>query len=169
MKLPVLFSTNHCNKDKIMDPHFLEFLGNYFINAAKYQKQTDEILAWMNQGGSESGFKEIVALFKKCYQIEDSTSPDAFARAFQNFQKSYMELFSIPGMIPEEKYQKLEEKYEKLEKKYELQKETIAHLTSLTTMKDTFQDNVNQGIDNVMKNQKQIFENMMDSLNPKKK
>ena len=151
-----------------MDHHFLEFLGNYFINAAKYQKQTDDILAWMNQGGSESGFTEIVALFKKYYQVEDSTSPDAFASAFQNFQKSYMEWFSMPGMIPEEKYQKLEEKYENLKKKYELQQETIAHLTRLTTMKDTFQDNFNQGIDNVMKNQKEIYENMMDSLKPKK-
>jgi chromosome segregation ATPase len=151
-----------------MDHHFTEFLGNYFIHATKYQKQADDILAWMNQGGSGSGFKEIASLFKQFYQVDDSASPDEFARVFQKFQKSYMELFSLPGMISDEKYQKLEEKYKNLKKKYDLQKETIAHLTSMTKMKDTVQDNFNQGIDNVMKHQKEIFENMVGSLNPKK-
>ncbi len=145
-----------------MDKHFLEFLGNYLINAARYQNQTDDILVWMNQGGS--GFKEIDSLFKKFYKFDDSSSPDEFARAFKNFQKNYMELFSIPGMIPEEKYQKLEEKYNALKKEHEIQKEAIKQLTSLSKMKDSFQESFSQGIENVMKNQEEIFKNILKDL-----
>ena len=149
-----------------MDHHFLEFLGNYFIRTATYQKQVEDMQNWMKQDGS--GYKEIASMFKQFYNVDGNTSSDEFTRAFQRFQKSYTELFSLPGMVPEEKYQKLEEKYESLKKKYDLQKETIQHLTSMTQMKDTYQENMNQGIDHVMKNQKELFEKMMDSLNPKK-
>lgn len=156
-----------------MDYKFLEFLGNYFINTAKYQKQAQEMQEWMNQGGS--GFKEISLLFKKFYNVNGDTSSDEFFKAFKGFQKNYIELFSIPGMIPEQKYHKLKQKHHELEqkhhelkKKHDIQKDTIEYLSSMVTMKDTFQSNINQGIDHVMKNQKEIFENMINSLNPKK-
>lgn len=149
-----------------MDHHFLEFLGNYFIHAARYQKQADDILSWMNQGGS--GSKEMASMFKKFYKIDGNTASDEFTTAFQGFQKKYMELFSIPGMVPEKKYQELEEKYKHLKEKYDLQKETIHNLSSMTTMKDTFQNNINESIDQAMKNQKEMFENMMNSFDLKK-
>ena len=149
-----------------MDHHFLEFIGNYFIHAAQYQKGTDDFLAWMRQGGK--GSKELASMFKEFYNIDGRTSSDEFARAFQRFQDNYMALFSIPGMIPEKKYQELEKKYNQLKEKYDRQKETIRTLSSMTTMNDTFQKNINQGIDHVMKNQQEMFENMINSLKPKK-
>lgn len=149
-----------------MDHQFLKFLGNYFIHSAKYQKQADDIMRWMNQGGS--GFEEIASMFKKIYQIDGNASSDDFTMAFQKFQKSYMELFSVPGMVPEKKYQDLEKKYKKLKEKYDLQQETINNFSSMMTMKDAFQNNINQSIDHVMKNQKEIFENMLKSFKPKK-
>lgn len=150
-----------------MDKHFIEFLGNYLINAAKYQNQTDNIFSWMNQGSS--GSKEIDSLFKNFYKVDDSASSDDLSRAFKSFQKNYMELFSIPGMVSEEKYQNLEKKHNSLKKDYETQKEVIKHLTSLSQMKDSFQDNFSQGIDDAMKNQKEFFKNMVNNLTPQKK
>ncbi len=144
----------------------MEFIGNYFTHAAKYQKGADDFLTWMNQGGS--GSKEVVLMFKEFYKVDGNTSSSEFARAFKSFQKNYMELFSMPGMIPEKKYQKLEKKYKRLKEKCDSQKETIQNLSSMMAMNDTFQGNINQGIDHVMKNQKEMFENMINTLTPKK-
>lgn len=149
-----------------MDHHFLKFLGNYFINAAVYQKQADNMVKWINQGGS--GFEEISSMFKKFYNIDGNTSSDEFARTFQEFKKNYSQFFTLPGMVSEKKYLELEQEYEKLKEKYDQQKEIIDNLSSIITMKDTLQNNMNQGIEHVMKNQKKIFENMLNGFNPKK-
>lgn len=150
-----------------MDTDFLNFLGNYFLQVAKYQQQADDMKHWMNQGGS--GFEEISSMFKKFYNIEGDTSSDEFTRAFQRFQKNYSQLFAMPGMVSREEYQELEQKYEKLKEKYELQKESINNLSSMVTINESLQNNLNQGIDHVMKSQKEIFENMFNSLNTPKK
>lgn len=149
-----------------MDHRFFDFLGNYFLHAAKYQKQAEELQTWIDQDGS--GFKEIAEMFKKFYGVTGDTSSDAFSSAFQKFVKNYMELFQASPMVTQEKYTALEQKYEQLKKECDRQKEIIENLTSLSSLKDAIQDNMNQGMDQVMKNQKQMFEQMMGGFYPKK-
>ena len=57
-----------------MDKNFLEFWGNFFINAAKGQQQLEDMGQWMSQGFK--GFEELTAMFRKCYGL-DQLSPDA--------------------------------------------------------------------------------------------
>lgn len=149
-----------------MDYRFFDFLGNYFLHAAKYQKQAQELQTWIDQGGS--GFKEIADMFKNFYGVSGDASSDAFNSAFQKFVENYMELFQASPMVSQEKYNVLKQKYDLLKKKCDQQKEIIENLTSLSSMKDAFQDNMSQGIDQVMKNQKEMFEQMMGGFYPKK-
>jgi hypothetical protein len=48
-----------------MDRQFLEFLGSFFLNAAKGQKQLEELTRWI--GGGFSGFDELTRMFRKFY------------------------------------------------------------------------------------------------------
>lgn len=142
-----------------MDSRFFEFLGNYFLHTAQYQKQAEALQSWIDQGGS--GFEEIADLFKETYGVKADVSSDAFMSAFQKFQENYMELFSISPMVANEKYTELKKKYDELKKECEDQKKIIETLTSLSNLKETVQENMNQGIDQVMKNQKELFKHMM--------
>jgi hypothetical protein len=46
----------------------LEFWGNFLINAAKGQKQLEDMSKWMQQGFE--GFDELTGMFKKFYGLE---------------------------------------------------------------------------------------------------
>lgn len=145
-----------------MDYRLLEFLGNYYLYAAKYQKQVEDFQNWMSMGGS--GFKDIADLFKNAYGLDGNLSRDEFSTVFKQFQKNYTDLFSVTPMVPEEKYLEMKQKCEDLEKEIERQKKTIETLSSLTGLKDSFQENMNMGMDQVIKNQKEIFETIMNSF-----
>lgn len=145
-----------------MDYRLLEFLGNYFLYAAKYQKQAEDLQAWIKMGGS--GFQDIAKIFTRAYGLDGTLSKDQYSTAFQTFYENYTDLFSVSPMIPEEKYLALKEKYETLLEKYESQKRILESLSSLSTLKDSFQENLNKGMDQVTKNQKEIIETIMDSF-----
>ena len=150
-----------------MDYRLLEFLGNYFLYTAKYQKQAEDLQTWIKTGGS--GFKEITEIFARVYGLNGTLGKDEFPTAFQSFYDNYTDLFSVSSMIPEEKYLELKEKYEELQKKYESQKQTLETLSSLSTLKESFQENMNMGMDQVIKNQTEIFETIMNSFSKEKK
>jgi hypothetical protein len=145
-----------------MDYRLLEFLGNYFLYAAKYQKQTEDLQAWIKMGGS--GFQDIAEIFTRAYGLDGTFSKDEYSRAFQTFYENYTGLFSVSPMIPEEKYLALKEKYETLLEKYEDQKRILENLSSLSTLKDSFQENLTKGMDQVTKSQKEIIETILDSF-----
>ena len=150
-----------------MDYRLLEFLGNYFLYAAKYQKQAEDLQNWIRMGGS--GFKDIAEIFSRVYGLNGTVDKDAFSKAFQSFYDNYTSLFSVSPMIPEEKYLALKEKYEALQEKYEHQKQTLETLSSLSTLKESFQENMNMGMDQVIKNQTEIFETIMNSFSRNQK
>lgn len=155
-----------------MDHRFMEFMGHYFTNAATYQKQTNNMLHWMNKwvcqdsSRNSSGFDETTSLFMDFYGIDGDASSENFSHAFKAFKTNYLELFSIPGMVSEEKHRKLNEKYQALKQKCESQEQTINTLLSVDRLNDTVQNNVTQGIELAMKNQKNIFENLLTGLSP---
>jgi hypothetical protein len=77
-----------------MDRQFLEFWGNFMLNAAKSQKQLEDLTAWMK--GGHKGFEELSSLFQKTYGLGkvEQESPDGlktWAAAQENFTQSFRE------------------------------------------------------------------------------
>ena len=145
-----------------MDYRFLEFLGNYFLYAAKYQKQVKRLQSWIDSGGA--GFKDIAGIFKTAYGLDGDFSKDEFLTAFQTFQKNFADLFTVTPMVPEKEHLELKKRYENLKKENESQKKTIDSLSSLSKFKDSFQKNMNISMDQALKNQQELFETMMNSF-----
>ena len=81
-----------------MDRQFLEFWGNALLNAAKNQKQLEDMTKWMGSGFT--GFEEITSLFRKLYGLEkvEQSSPDylkVWAEAQENFTKSFKDFLAL--------------------------------------------------------------------------
>ncbi len=117
-----------------MDKHFLEFWGNFLINAARGQKQIEEMSKWAEQGFT--GFDELPEMFKKVYGLEnlEKGTPDYAAtweRALKDFSKSFKDYLDMMNMVPKDQHLSLIQKYEALKKKVAAQEETIAHLETL--------------------------------------
>ena len=148
-----------------MNHHFLEYIGQSFIYAAKYQKGINDLFPWLNQKGT--GSFDALSAFNHFFCADHTALIEETVQAIQRVQSHNMELFSIPRMVPEKKYQKLEKEYLKLKEKYDLQKKTIENLSTITKMSDTFQNNINQGIDHVMTNQQKILEKMFATFTDK--
>ena len=111
-----------------MDRQFLEFWGNFMLNAAKSQKQLEDLTAWMK--GGLKGFEELSSLFQKIYGLGkvEQESPDGlktWAAAQENFTQSYREYLTLLGVVPREEHLALVRKYEELKEKVASQEETI--------------------------------------------
>jgi len=57
-----------------MDRQFLEFWGNFLLNAANGQKQLEDMTHWMKKGFS--GFDELTDMFQRFYGL-DGLPPDS--------------------------------------------------------------------------------------------
>jgi uncharacterized coiled-coil protein SlyX len=150
-----------------MDRQFLEFLGSFFINAAKGQKQLEDMTRWI--GGGFSGFDELTRMFCKFYGINGlpSASPDyaeAWEKASENFKKSYHEWLNLMNVIPKSEYQILQKKCEALEEKIAAQDETIRHLRNLLSDKGLPYADAVEGFTRMMEKQGHQFQQLMDSL-----
>ena len=104
-----------------MDKHFLEFWGNSLLNAAKSQKQFEDMAAWVQQGFK--GFEEMTALFLKIYGLDNFTkgSPDyfmAWKKAEEEFRKSYQDYMNLLGFVEKHEHLELVRKYEELKEKF---------------------------------------------------
>ena len=150
-----------------MDRQFLEFLGNFFLNAAKGQKQLEDMAQWI--GGGLSGFEELSGMFRKFYGINGQplSAPDstkAWEMASENFKKSYHEWLDLMNVIPKSEHQALEKKCAALEKKVALQDETIRELRKLLGEKGLpFTDAVD-GFTRMMEAQGRQFQELMVNL-----
>ncbi len=117
-----------------MDRHFLEFWGHSLLNAAKGQKQLEDLAKWLPQGFFN--FQDFTTLFQKAYGLDqvEQDSPDylkIWKQAEKNFLDSFHEYLNLLGAVPREEYAALAERYEKLKEKVVQQEETIKHLKLL--------------------------------------
>jgi hypothetical protein len=147
-----------------MDKNFLEFWGHLLLNAAKGQKQLEEMAKWMQQGFS--GFEQLSAMFRKCYGLEAKSGDDASMRlkAEADFQKSFRDYLSLFGVVPREEHLALVKKYEELRQKVAAQEETIKHLRMLLEEKGFDQSKVISGIQELMLEQGDQFRKLMESF-----
>ena len=150
-----------------MDRQFLEFLGSFFLNAAKGQKQLEDMTRWI--GGGFTGFNDLTRMFRKFYGMNGMppASADyakAWEKASENFKKSYLEWLNLMGVIPRSEYQALEKKCEALEEKVATQNKTIRHLQGLLAEKGLPYAEAVKGFTQLMEQQGHQFQELMDSL-----
>lgn len=150
-----------------MDRQFLEFMGIFFLNAAKGQKQLEDMTQWISRGFS--GFEELTNMFRKFYGMDGLplTSPDyttALEKASENFKKSYREWLNLMNVVTKSKYQILEKKCEALEEKVATQDKTIRQLQNLLSEKGMPYADAVQGFIEMMERQGCQFQELMDSM-----
>jgi phage tail tape-measure protein len=151
-----------------MDRHFLEFWGNFLINAAKGQKQMEDMSKWMQQGFE--GFDELTAMFKKFYGLEhmEKDTPiymETWKQASENFQESFKDYLRLMGVVPKDEHLALVKKYEELKEKVADQEETIKHLRMLLEEKKVeIQGELVQGFQEIIEKQSEQFQETMETL-----
>jgi tetratricopeptide (TPR) repeat protein len=151
-----------------VDKHFLEFWGNFLINAAKGQKQMEDMSKWMQQGFE--GFDELTAMFKKFYGLEhmEKDTPiymETWKQASENFQKSFKDYLRLMGVVPKDEHLALVKKYEELKEKVADQEETIKHLRMLLEEKKVeIQGELVQGFQEILEKQSEQFQETMETL-----
>ena len=151
-----------------MDRHFLEFWGNFLINAAKGQKQMEDISKWMQQGFE--GFDELTGMFKKFYGLEhmEKDTPayiETWEKASDNFQQSFKDYLHMIGVVPKDEHLTLVKKYEELKDKVAAQEETINNLRMLLEEKKAeTQVELVKGFQEILEKQSEQFQETMETF-----
>ena len=144
-----------------MDEKFLEFWGNFLLNASKGKKQMDDMSSWM-----KDGMEEMAGIFKKAgdlYQLSDKSEEykKMSEKLSADFQKSFRDYLGMMGMASREDHIALVEKYEKLKEKCADQEETIRHLKMLLNAKHQDQTDFVSDMTELSKKQSEYFKKMM--------
>ncbi len=147
-----------------MDDKYMEFWGNFLLNAARGKKQMDGMSSWM-----KDGFEEMTTMFNKmnksCHSPESGEDYTGMAENMtKEFNNSLKEYLAMMGMVPSNEHLALVKKYEKLKEKYDSQEETIRHLKMLLTAREAGQQDVVTGMQDIAKNQTEFFRKMMDDF-----
>jgi hypothetical protein len=147
-----------------MDRHFLEFWGKFLLNAAKSQKQMEDLTKWLHRGFYN--LQDLTSLFQQAYGLEqvDQDSPDylkLWDKAEENFRESFREYLNLLGGVPREEYQALAEKYENLKKKVAQQEETIKQLKKLLEEKGLGLAVANLEFQDLIKKQGEQFQELL--------
>ena len=151
-----------------MDKQFLEFWGNFLINAAKEQKRIEDLSKWMQQGFK--GFDELTAMFSKFYGLDqkEKDTPaymETWKKASENFLQSFNDVIGLMGMVPKDKHLSLIKKYEELKEKVAAQEEKINHLRLLLEEKETeSQKELVQGFQDLIEKQSTQFQETMETF-----
>ncbi len=151
-----------------MDRHFLEFWGNFLINAAKGQKQLEDMSKWMQQ--DFEGFDELTGMFNKFYGLEhmEKDTPvytETWKEASESFQKSFKDYLRLMGVVPKNEHLTLVKKYEELKEKVAAHEETIIHLRMLLEEKKAeTQGELVQGFQEIIEKQSEQFQETMETF-----
>lgn len=150
-----------------MDKNFLEFWGNFLLNAAKSKQQVEDFNSWMKN--SLGGFGDMTAMFKKAYGLDSipEKTPeytDLWKKSSEDFLKVFKESVGAMGMISQEEHLRLVKKYEMLKEKAETQEETIRHLRMLLGEKDTEQKEITDKFQELAKSQGEQFQDLVKNF-----
>lgn len=150
-----------------MDRHFLEFWGKALIEAAKSQKQLEDLANWYQRGFL--GFQDYTQLFKASYGLDtaDEGSPDyltLWKKAEEDFRASFRDYLNLLGMVPREEYAALARQYEELKEKVAEQEETIKHLRILLEEKGMGLEATTLEFQRLIKKQGDQFQKLIQDL-----
>ena len=157
-----------------MDRHFLEFWGNFLVNAAKEQKRLEDLSKWMQQGfkGFEDlmGSDDLTEMFRKFYGLEhmEKDTPanmETWKKASENFLESFKEYLDLMGMVSKDEHQALVKKYGELKEKVAGQEKTINNLRLLLEGKRAeSQGELVKGFQNLIDKQSRQFQETMETF-----
>lgn len=147
-----------------MDRHFLEFWGNFLLQAAKGQKQLEDLAEWSKRSLINVG--EFTALFRQAYGLEqpEPDSPDyqqIWKKAEEDFRHSFRDYLSLLGVVPQDEYVQVVRKNEELEKKLVEQEEIIRHLRRLLSDKGLDFAVVTLELQQLLKKQGEQFQELL--------
>jgi uncharacterized coiled-coil protein SlyX len=150
-----------------MDRHFLEFWGKALLEAAKSQKQLEDLAKWLQRGFL--GFQDYTQLFKTAYGLDEvaEESPDyldLWKKAEADFRDSFKDYLNLLGMVPREEYAALARKYEELKEKVAEQENTIGQLRMLAEEKGVGMAATTLEFQNLIKKQGEQFQKFIKSL-----
>jgi hypothetical protein len=151
-----------------MDPHFLEFWGNFLVNASKEQRRLKDLYKWMQQGFN--GFDDLTEMFRKFYGLDhmEKDTPaymETMKKASENFLESFKDYLDLMGMVPKDKHLALVQKYEALKEKVADQEETIKNLQLLLEEKRAeSQGELVQGFQDLIEKQSKQFQKTMETF-----
>jgi hypothetical protein len=150
-----------------MNRHFLEFWGKALLQAAKSQKQLEDLTKWLPQGFL--GFQDFTQLFKTSYGLNDvaEDSPDYLAlwkKAEVDFRDSFKDYLNLLGVVPRGEYDALAQKYEELQEKVTEQAETIKLLRVLADEKGMGLEATTLEFQRLIKKQGEQFQQFLQGL-----
>ncbi len=145
----------------MMDPRFLEFIGNLFINAARGQTQIDEMTKWFRGGvASADGLAE---MFRQTYRLtpgnegQRSAEADPLPPGMTDFQAAYEGWLQMVGAVPLNDYRRLEEERDALRKENEEQARMIRYLSGVVTGEGDVQSTTMEALKELTENQTRQF------------
>ena len=150
-----------------MNRHFLEFWGKALLQAAKSQKQLEDLAKWVPRGFL--GLQDYTQLFKTSYGLAEmeEDNPDFLAvwkKAETDFRDSFREYLCLMGGVPREEYAALVRKYEALQEKLTEQAETIKQLRRLTEEKGLGLEATTLEFQQLIKKQGEQFQQFLQGL-----
>ena len=156
-----------------MNRHFLEFWGKALLEAAKSQKQLEDLAKWLPRGFL--GLQDFTKLFRNSYGLNEvaEDSPDYLAmwkKAETDFRESFKDYLNLLGGVPREEYAALARKNEELQAKIAEQAEIIEHLRKLADEKGLGLEATTVEFQRLIKKQGEQFQQFLqglgESINP---
>jgi hypothetical protein len=150
-----------------MNRHFLEFWGKVLLEAAKSQKQWEDLARWFERGFL--GFQDHAQLFKTIYGLDQTPedTPDfltLWKKAEADFRESFKDYLNLLGVVPREEYAALARQYEELQDKAAEQEETIKNLRLLLEEKGLGLEATTLEFQNLIKKQGEQFQKFIKNL-----
>jgi hypothetical protein len=149
-----------------VDRKFLEFWGNFLLNAAKGQEQAENMNRLVRDGFK--GFEQQLSLFQKLYGLEKKPEPSSpyaemWAKAASDFTKSYQEFLGLMGVVPREEYEALSGEHEALKKKFAALEERLRRGKATSGGGEIDTTEVVKGFEGLMNKQAEQFKALMAS------
>ncbi len=150
-----------------MNRHFLEFWGRAFLQAAKSQKQLEDLASWFHRGFL--GFQDYTLLFKTAYGLDDMSedNPDYISlwkKAEEDFRDSFKDYLNLLGVVPREEYAALARRCEELEAKIAEQEENLKHLRLLAEDKGMGLEATTLEFQKLIKKQGEQFQKFIEGM-----
>ena len=151
-----------------MNSQFLEFFGNYLIQAARWQNQISQLSGGKTPTGMD--VSELGRLFKQFCSIggrqesEFAEYARMWQQAVENFQSVFCPYAKMWGWVPEADYQVLQKKCDLLEKKIRKQDQIISQLRSLLEEKGLGQVEMLQRFQSLIQDQSDEFQTFMQNF-----
>jgi hypothetical protein len=150
-----------------MNKDFLEFWGNFLLQAARGQRQIEDVARW-----SRLGFEAVEEqrAFWNSFRPAENVSekkPEAleiWEKTADEFRRSYREFVRLFGMVSMDEYQSLLKENKALEKKLAERKELSPKVRSAGKKVLDVQREIEKGLQELIQKQGDQYRELMESI-----